>query len=111
MVEGFPLDDDGVRRVKVARDAPLELVVKANTTKPHIPETVELRYRLDDQSRGRDVMTRIGRANPARDALQRYRYTFETVSTPLSFDLVGGDDRINDLSVPNQCNTSTPIHF
>ena len=99
VVEGFPHDDDGVRRVKVARDAPLELMVKADTSKPHIPETVELRYRLDDRSRGRDAMTRIGRANPARDAFQQYRYTFKMVSTPLSFDVVGGDDRINDLRI------------
>jgi len=99
VVDGFPPDAEGVRSVKVARDASLDIVVKADTRKEHIPDVVELRYRLVDGSRGRDTMTRIGRANPARDPFQLYRFTFENVATPLSFDVVGGDDRVEDLRI------------
>jgi len=99
VIEGFPAGDDGIRRAKVARAAPLDLVVKADTRKPYVPDVVTIRYRTADGRRGRETMTRIGRANPARDRYQTYSYTFENLSVPLSFDVIGGDWRERDLQI------------
>jgi hypothetical protein len=97
-VAGFPLDAHGVRREKVARDGDFKLVVKADAKlQQPPPDYVEIRYRRADGSRGRDAMTRIGNATAQGAALQVYEYTLKNVAGDLSFDVLGGDARIDDL--------------
>jgi hypothetical protein len=97
-VAGFPLDTRGVRREKVARDGDFKLVVKADAKlQQPPPDYVEIRYRRSDGSRGRDAMTRIGNATAEGAALQIYEYTLKNVAGDLSFDVLGGDARIDDL--------------
>ncbi len=84
--------------VHVARDGDYELQVEASILEGHIaPASVEIRYRLADGRRGRDTMTKIGVALPGHDKAQRFRYTFKNVVSDLQFDLIGDDDRIDDL--------------
>jgi len=91
---------DGRRVVNVARDDDFELQVQASIREGHrSPEQVEIRYRLADGRRGRDMMTRIGEAIPGRDDAQLYRYQFKKVAADLKFDLVGGDDRLRNLQL------------
>ena len=97
-IVGFAPSEQGVRSEKVARDADFELVIRADATrKDPPPSDVEIRYRLNDGRRGRAMATRVGLANPSRDEFQIYRYTFDGVTAPIAFDVVGGDDRIDDL--------------
>jgi len=98
-VVGFS-ETDGQRFVNVARDDDFELEVKASIRDGHLaPKQVEIRYRLEDGRRGRDLMTRIGEAIPGRDDDQLYRYRFNKVAADLKFDLVGGDDRLQNLEL------------
>ncbi|MGI9427687.1 MAG: hypothetical protein ACR2NM_03435 [Bythopirellula sp.] len=91
---------EGRQIVNVARDDDYELQVEASIVDGHrAPEQVEIRYRLADGRRGRDSMTRIGSAVPGRDGAQLYRYQFKKVAADLTFDLVGGDDRLQDLTL------------
>jgi hypothetical protein len=96
-VEGFAAED-GMLTAYVARDDDFELHVAASIRDGHAsPAEVELRYRLADGRRGRDTMTRIGEAIPGRDDAQAFRYTFKKLTSDLTFDVVGGDDRIENL--------------
>lgn len=89
---------DGQPTVNVARDDDYQLQVTASVQEGHIaPEQVELRYRLADGRRGRDIMTRIGEAVPGRDESQLYRYQFKKVAADMEFDVIGGDDRLRGL--------------
>lgn len=98
-VAGFG-DVDGRQVVNVARDDDFELQVRASTREGHLaPEQVEIRYRLADGRRGRDLMTRVGEALPGRDDAQLYRYQFKKVAADVNFDLVGGDDRLRNLQL------------
>lgn len=91
---------DGMNQVNVARDDDYELQVMASIRDDHeAPERVEIRYRLADGRRGRDTMTRIGKAVPGRDDGQLFRYQFKKVAADLKFDLVGGDDRLRGLQL------------
>lgn len=92
-IEGFA---DG--RVKVARGADLELIVKADTAK-RVPEVVEVRFRTDQGARGRENMVREGVADPAHDPFQNFSHKFQGLLTPLDFDVVGGDDRLRNLRI------------
>ncbi len=94
VVEGF---DAGA--VKVARGADLDVVVKADLTKPVVPQTVEIRYRTEEGARGRATMSREGRVDRARDRYQEFSHTFRGVLTPITFDVVGGDDAVRGLKV------------
>jgi hypothetical protein len=97
-VDGFTQAAAGPRIAKVARGDPFLLVVRADAglaTPP--PQTVTVRYRRADGLRGRDVMTRIGRAIPGRDPAQVYHYTLQDVTLPVDIDIRGGDDRIDNL--------------
>ena len=42
-------------------------------------------------------MTRVGEAVAGRDEFQEFRYEFNDVSSSMSLDVIGGDDRVNDL--------------
>ncbi len=88
-VEGF----DAARRIKLARGADFDLLVKADAgAEREVPELVEIRY-LQGGARGRDNMSRSGQAVPGRDDFQNYNYTFKDVLTPVEFYVRGGDDR------------------
>jgi hypothetical protein len=94
VVEGFP-DGEAV----IGRGADLPLVVLADTTAQEVPDTVQIRYRTDEGSRGRETMTREGTAEPGRDPFQKFTHTFQNVLAPLAFDVRGGDSRLRDLRV------------
>jgi hypothetical protein len=94
VVEGF---DRGV--TKVARGDDLEVIAKADLSKPRVPSVVEVRYRTEGGARLRGTMSREGTVDPARDRYQEYSYTFRGVLTPIRFDLFGGDDAIRDLRI------------
>jgi len=97
-VLGFRTLENGQRVVKVARDDDYVLHVQASIGAGHaLPETVEIRYRLADGRRGRDTLTRVGEALPGRDQAQQYRYQFKHVVADLDFEVLGGDDRVEDL--------------
>ena len=93
-VEGFP---DGVE--KVARGADLEVVARADATMPQVPQVVEVRYRTDGGGRGRATMDWGGMARGPEDNFQEYACTFHSVLADVHFDLVGGDDRVDDRSI------------
>lgn len=98
-VVGFE-EKAGKRIVNVARDDDYLLQVEASIRDGHIaPEQVEIRYRLVDGRRGRDLMTKVGVALPGRDDSQLYQYSFKNVIADLKFDLIGGDDRLTDLQL------------
>ncbi len=89
IVEGF----DATGRVKLARGADFDLIVKADAgAEREVPELVEIRY-LQGGARGRDNMSRSGQAVPGKDDFQNYNYTFKDVLTPVELYLRGGDDR------------------
>lgn len=98
-VAGF-LDDEGTQTVNVARDDDFQLDVLASILDGHeAPEQVEIRYRDAEGRRRRFPLTRIGKAVPGRDEAQLFRYEFKKVASDLSFDLVGGDDRLRGLQL------------
>jgi hypothetical protein len=98
-VVGFPPDANGVRAQKLAQDDDYELLVRARTDGHEVPESVEIRYTLADGRRGRDTMIRVGEAQPGRDKFQLFRYEFKRVAGDMTFDVVGGDDRVRDLTL------------
>jgi len=91
-IEGF---DGGV--AKVARGADLDIVAKADTSMPVVPDVVEVRYRGAGGLRKR--MSRVGNARPGRDEYQEYSYTFRGLLAPVTFDLVGGDAALRGLKI------------
>ena len=91
-VDGFI---DGVPR-KVARGSDLEVVARADTTWPRVPELVEVRYRMEG-ARGRATMDRRGIARGPENHFQEYAYVFRNIPADIHFDVVGGDDRISGL--------------
>jgi hypothetical protein len=89
---------DGHRVMNVARDDDFQLEVLASLAQGHqSPSQVEIRYELADGRRGRDSLTQIGTAIAGQDDSQKYRYEFKNLAADISFDIVGGDDRIRDL--------------
>ncbi len=93
-VVGF---DDGVRRV--ARGSDVEVVVRADTRMPVVPETVEIRYQTEGGGRGRATMDRRGQARGPEDRYQEYAHTFRGVLADIRFDVIGGDDRHRDFQI------------
>jgi hypothetical protein len=98
-VVGFPQDASGRRVQKVARDDKFELVVHASNRGFVPPKQVEFRFQSADGGRGRDTLTRVGEAVAGRDEFQEFRYAFNDVSSNLKLDVLGGDDRVNDLQL------------
>jgi hypothetical protein len=98
-VVGFEPDANGKRVQKLAQDDDFELMVHARTSGDEFPDEVEIRFRLADGRRGRDTMIRVGDASPGSDEIQLYRYEFKRVAGDMTFDVVGGDDRVRDLEL------------
>ncbi|HEX5470383.1 MAG TPA: hypothetical protein VFW73_00770 [Lacipirellulaceae bacterium] len=96
-VVGFPQNAHGVRTHKLAQDDDFELLVHADALGYEVPDEVEIRYRLADGRRGRDTLVRVGEANATREPFQLFRYEFKHITGNMSFDVVGGDDRVRDL--------------
>ncbi|MGE0608533.1 MAG: hypothetical protein AB7O62_15665 [Pirellulales bacterium] len=94
LVEGF--DEHG--RAKIARGADFPIVVKADTAK-QIPEQVQIRYRYDEGARGSEIMVQDGIAQPGVDPFQQFSYSFQGVLSPIRLDVLGGDDRKNNLRI------------
>ena len=95
VVEGF--DEHG--RVKVARGSEFELVAKADTSWPAVPQVVEVRYRAEGGRPQRESMSRQGNAVPERDAFQDYALAFESVLTSIDLDVFGGDAAVRGLRI------------
>lgn len=96
-IEGF--DNERRERV-VARGTDLEILVQAETAPPLVvPQVVEVRYQTEDGKRLRKNMVREGSAEPGRDEFQDYRYTFPSVLSNLTFDVLGGDARLRNLKI------------
>ena len=96
-VYGFE-PDTGRNAVKVARDDPYELKVAASIRDGFLaPASVQIRYRLADGARGVDNMIKVGDAIPGRDDHQQFRYDFKNVVDDIAFEVIGGDDRIENL--------------
>lgn len=91
-IDGF---ESGV--VKVARGSDLEIVARADTSKPLIPSVVQVRYRMEGGNRDNISMNRLGVADPKRDRYQEYSYTFRGILSSIHFDVVGGDDAVRNL--------------
>ena len=90
----------GQKVIRVARDDNLELQVEAALTDGHVsPERVEIRYLAPDGRHRKHTMVKVGEALPGRDDGQRFRFTFNDVSEDMSFEVIGGDDRIRDLLI------------
>jgi hypothetical protein len=96
-VVGFPPDSEGIRTHKLAQDDDLELLVHAQAENYLVPDEIEIRFRLADGRRGRDTLTRVGQATAGRDGFQLFRYEFKHVASDMTFDIVGGDDRVRNL--------------
>ena len=87
------------RRVKVARGASVNLLVRADGSAKVIPEVCTVAYHTADGDRGRVNMTRIG---SPRDGYQLYRYggkPFAGILTDVRFDVIGFDHRLYDYVV------------
>jgi hypothetical protein len=93
-VDGFR---DGVR--KVARGVDLEILAKADTSMPQVPQVVEVRYRTEGGARGRAAMDRRGIARPPAERFQEYTYTFRSVLADIRLDVIGGDCQVRDLLI------------
>lgn len=79
---------------KIARGSDIEILARADATKPVVPQVVEIRYRTEGGNRGRATMDRRGTARGPEDKYQEYAYTFRSVLADIHFDVVGGDDRV-----------------
>jgi hypothetical protein len=93
-VEGFQGNT-----TKVARGSDLELIARADTTMPLVPQVVEVRYSSGGGPRTRATMTRVGVARPGQDPFQEYAYTFRSLLAPVEFDVRGGDDVVRGLRI------------
>jgi hypothetical protein len=96
-IEGF---DNANREQVVARGMDVEIHVQAEAAEGLIvPQVVEVRYRFGDGRRDRGFMVREGIATSGRDEFQDYRYTFGSVPSAVTFDVVGGDARLRDYHI------------
>ncbi|HET6884535.1 MAG TPA: hypothetical protein VFI31_30555 [Pirellulales bacterium] len=94
-IDGF---DNHKREQVVARGMDFEIHVQADAIPGLVvPQVVEVRYRTDDGKRDRAMMVREGTAMPGQDDFQDYRYTFSSVLSGVTFEVVGGDARLRDL--------------
>ncbi|HEY2892553.1 MAG TPA: hypothetical protein VGJ16_00010 [Pirellulales bacterium] len=82
-------------RIKVARGSDWPLEVKADAALGRvIPEIVQVRYSTLDGGRGRENMSREGIVAPGEAAFQIYAHKFKSILSPLTFSILGGDDRL-----------------
>ncbi|HZZ30271.1 MAG TPA: hypothetical protein VFE46_19895 [Pirellulales bacterium] len=78
---------------KVAKGSDFEVIAVAELAGEFkLPEYVQLRYRTEEGTHGRDNMSTMGTSG-AHDREQKYSYAFKGVMSSIDFDLFGGDDR------------------
>lgn len=88
-VQDFPAD----RIRKVAKGSDFEITVAADLTgRFKLPEAVQMRYRTDEGTQGRDNMSSVGTPGKGSQE-QKYSYVFKGVMSSINFDIFGGDDR------------------
>jgi hypothetical protein len=90
-IEGF---ENGL--VKVARGSNYRVTAFADS-RYEVPETVQIRYRTDEGSPGRDTMS--VEAASVGDGRQPFSYEFPNLLASVTFDVVGGDDRLRDYRI------------
>jgi hypothetical protein len=96
-IDGF---DNADREHVVARGMDFEIHVQAEVAPGLVvPQVVEVRSRDEHGKRDRNLMVREGAATLGHDDFQDYRYTFSSVLSGLTFDVVGGDARLRDLRI------------
>ena len=91
-IEGF--SDD--KLVKVARGGDFRVVAYADLF-AEVPETVQIRFRDDEGNPGRQTMA--AEAVGPGDDRQPFSHNFPGLLTSLTFDIVGGDDRLRDYRI------------
>jgi hypothetical protein len=88
-VQGFP--ENHIK--KVAKGSDFEVTALADLSgRFRLPEVVQIRYRTEEGTRGRDNMSTVGAAS-SRDREQKYGYMFKGIMSSIDFDVYGGDDR------------------
>jgi hypothetical protein len=94
-VQGFPAN----RVMKVAKGSDFEVVAAADLRDGFtLPANVQVRYRTEQGTKGRDNMSTVGTAGP-RDQEQKYSYLFKGIMSSIGFDVFGGDDRDRDYKI------------
>jgi hypothetical protein len=91
-IEGF--DEDKV--VKVARGGDFRVVAYADRAF-EVPETMQIRFRDDEGNPGRQTMA--AEAVGPGDDRQAFTHNFPGLLASLTFDIVGGDDRLRDFRI------------
>lgn len=86
------------RAVKIARGRDFVLRVEA-ALDHEVPPWVEVRYWTISGTTGRAMLTREGKADPRRDAAQRFAHRFAQVLGPLELEVRGGDARLRGLKI------------
>ena len=78
--------------VKVASGGELEVIATADTRMPLVPDTVQIRYRVQNGPLVRHTMNRLGSGGQGKQHFQEYSYTFHGLLASTVFEVVGGDD-------------------
>jgi hypothetical protein len=91
-IDGF--NDD--KLVKVARGGDFRVVAYADRS-AEVPETVQIRFRDDEGNLGRQTMA--AEAVGPGDDRQAFSHSFPGLLASLTFDIVGGDDRLRDYRI------------
>jgi hypothetical protein len=90
-IEGFT-----DKLVKVGRGSDFRVVAYADRS-AEVPETVQIRYRDDEGNPGRQTMA--AEAPNYREGRQAFSHNFPGLLSSITFDLVGGDDRLRDFRI------------
>jgi hypothetical protein len=90
------IDGFSDKSVKVARGGDFRVVARADRGH-EIPEVVQIRYRSEDGNPGRENMNQES-IGPG-DASQPYSFEFKGLLSSVTFDIVGGDDRLRDYTI------------
>lgn len=83
--------------VQVPRGGAVVLHAMADTTAPQVPELCTLFYQLGDGSRGRANLRRLGGTGDGWQPFQLDGPPLVDISSDVTFDIVGGDARLDDL--------------
>lgn len=84
--------------VVIAKGSNFDLLVQADM-KMEVPDNVYVRFKNAEGLRRTDSMIREGQSVADRDEFQDFRYTFENVISPHTFDVSGGDYRVRNLQI------------
>jgi hypothetical protein len=90
-IEGF-----ADKLVKVGRGSDFRVVAYADRS-AEVPETVQIRFRDDEGNPGRQTMA--AEAENYRDGRQAFSHNFPGLLSSITFDIVGGDDRLRDYRI------------